>query len=526
MSSPSFGKIHTAQGRRGRQRPYDVLISTIDELGQEATNTNDINRRLTRRTHSSKNLKDGSELVWPPRLRVLICFNINELIIIPREAALLEGLYAHALLCVEQGRDLRRDIHRNKYIAESILRTTKKTRTMKQVGSRLQQLATTSKDERLTSIILYGYVPEAVVKSLISTCPRFTTPDLLGFMDETLRLPVTVMSTSARYPSLFPEVVLGKSTQAIQLRTVAGFQPQTHIRFGMDPTVLLLSPIELASPSTWEVFRENKPYWTAATMLRPDGIHEGNYRYITSIAIDLWEAISADMNSRNGECIEWTIVHLIYRLEDDPNHPFAELVYTFEPVTSKPTLLVERSTDNSKCPFRYMHMIHPPSKPTAKSKGFPGTPLPKKKKNPPIPGTFIEENIEVILKRQTKKSLKSSSDDHPSEITETANMNTRYISSLSMTNVHTITSNHTHSQSPQPPLQRMYSVESHLPHLYSDETDTFYPNPGHTTVQPWQSTVDNNSRETPDNEEPSHPSANYVYSINGECMGHYPIPDY
>ncbi|KAJ7462833.1 hypothetical protein B0H11DRAFT_1923236 [Mycena galericulata] len=518
MSSPSFGKIHTAQGRRGRQRPYDVLISTIDELGQEATNTNDINRRLTRRTHSSKNLKDGSEPVWPPRLRVLICFNINELIIIPREAALLEGLYAHALLCVEQGRDLRRDIHRNKYIAESILRTTKKTRTMKQVGSRLQQLATTSKDERLTSIILYGYVPEAVVKSLIDLSalyyPRSTwihgrDPTTSGHCHvHQCPLPFAVPGGRVR------KIDSGHSTPD------RGGLPASNshtFRHGSD---------KLASPSTWEVFRENKPYWTAATMLRPDGIHEGNYRYITSIAIDLWEAISADMNSRNGECIEWTIVHLIYRLEDDPNHPFAEIVYTFEPVTSKPTLLVERSPDNSKCPFRYMHMIHPPSKPTAKSKGFPGTPLPKKKKNPPIPGTFIEENIEVILKRQTKKSLKSSSDDHPSEITETANMNTRYISSLSMTNVHTITSNHTHSQSPQPPLQRMYSVESHLPHLYSDETDTFYPNPGHTTVQPWQSTVDNNSRETPDNEEPSHPSANYVYSINGECMGHYPIPDY
>ncbi|KAJ7495944.1 hypothetical protein B0H11DRAFT_1910230 [Mycena galericulata] len=179
------------------------------------------------------------------------------------------------------------------------------------------------------------------------------------------------MSTSAHYPSPFPEVMLGKSTQAIQLRTVTGFQPQTHKRCGMDPTILLLSPVQLASPSTWEVFREKKPYWTAATMLRPNGIHEGNYRYITSIAIDLWEVISADMNFRNGERIEWTIVHFVYRLEDDPNHPFAELMYTFEPFTSKPTLL-ERSPDNSKDPFRYMHMIHSTSRPTARSIFFPG----------------------------------------------------------------------------------------------------------------------------------------------------------
>ncbi|KAJ7490167.1 hypothetical protein B0H11DRAFT_1912185 [Mycena galericulata] len=425
MSYASLGKIHTYQDQRDHKQPYNVSISTIGNLGQEVTAQNDKNHRLTRRA-LCKILRDGSEPVWPPHLRVLTRFNIGELIIIHRETALLEGLYAHALLCAEQGRDLRRETHRNKYISEHIFRTTNKKRSMKQVSSRLQQLASASKDVRLTSILLNGYVPEAVVKSLASelSCAALNTSEL-GFTGRTIRLPVTIVSTSARYPSLVPEVMLGELTQTIQLRTMTGFEPHTHIRRGMDPTIILISPIQLASRSTWEVYREKKPYWTTSTMLVPTGVHEGRYQYSTSIAADLWDVISADVNFLSGECIEWMIVHSVFHLEDGPNHPFAELVYTFERLISEATLQ-EDGHNYRKDPFRYMRVVCPPSNPTAQSIFFPGTPSPKKDDMPPILGTFVDEKMELILskrmrrptKKSLKKSLKPSPDIHSNEDSE------------------------------------------------------------------------------------------------------------
>ncbi|KAJ7482351.1 hypothetical protein B0H11DRAFT_1915266 [Mycena galericulata] len=406
MSYASLGKIHTYQDQRDHKQPYNVSISTIGNLGQEVTAQNDKNHRLTRRA-LCKILRDGSEPVWPPHLRVLTRFDIGELIIIHRETALLEGLYAHALLCAEQGRDLRRETHRNKYISEHIFRTTNKKRSMKQVSSRLQQLASASKDVRLTSILLNGYVPEAVVKSLASelSCAALNTSEL-GFTGRTIRLPVTIVSTSARYPSLVPEVMLGELTQTIQLRTMTGFEPHTHIRRGMDPTIILISPIQLASRSTWEVYREKKPYWTTSTMLVPTGVHEGRYQYSTSIAADLWDVISADMNFLSGQCIEWMIVHSVFHLEDGPNHPFAELVYTFERLISEATLQ-EDGHNYRKDPFRYMRVVCPPSNPTAQSIFFPGTPSPKKDDMPPIPGTFVDISFDV---RETPKRKHST---HP-----------------------------------------------------------------------------------------------------------------
>ncbi|KAJ7429215.1 hypothetical protein B0H11DRAFT_2414112 [Mycena galericulata] len=305
------------------------------------------------------------------------------------------------MLCAKEGRDLRKEIHRNKYIAEIIFRKTNKTRTIKQVSSRLQQLAGTSKDERIISIILHGYVNEAVVVSLISTDPPFPAPLAeLGFNSRTVQILVTVMSNSAPYPSLAPEVTLGMSPQSIRLQTMTAFQPCTRLRDGMDPTIILLSPVQLMLYSTWEVSRENKPYWTASTILKPDGICEGKYRYITSIAGDLWKW---------PECIDWTILHLLFRCEDVPNYPFAEIMYTFESFISEPKMV----PNSSKNPFRYIHMVCPPSRPTPESTFFPGTPLPKKEDVPLIPGTFIEENIALILTKRTRKLTRKSPKSSP-----------------------------------------------------------------------------------------------------------------
>ncbi|KIM37328.1 hypothetical protein M413DRAFT_13473 [Hebeloma cylindrosporum] len=94
--------------------------------------------RTGRRSYKSKQrMRDGSkEAVWPPEL----------------EEALLEGLRMYRPVS-KTGRPLRRFTKRNCFIANYIKEHTSQSRTPKQVGSRLQQLTESCKDEEIIRLI-------------------------------------------------------------------------------------------------------------------------------------------------------------------------------------------------------------------------------------------------------------------------------------------------------------------------------------------------------------------------------------
>ncbi|KAJ7157045.1 hypothetical protein C8R43DRAFT_949275 [Mycena crocata] len=246
------------------------------------------------------------------------------------------ALYQHHLLygTSEIGRRHKDFANRNLFISRVILNRTNQIRTPKQVGSRLQQLRGTTRDERVIRILNRGYVDEEEVKALAMLLPSMTTAvNGAAINGELIEVSVVVELESGRYPSPCPEIILEPSVQSVQLRTLVDFQPQTRLFGQMDPSVVLLSPVALVVYSTFEVFKDSKPYWTSSTLLVSDGLQNGQWRYSTSVALELWSVISALPSRSGGKWIEWTVLHTIFRA--DPTSvrqraPFAELSYKFE----------------------------------------------------------------------------------------------------------------------------------------------------------------------------------------------------
>ncbi|PPR07739.1 hypothetical protein CVT24_003737 [Panaeolus cyanescens] len=85
-----------------------------------------------------KMTKSKKEAVWPQHL----------------ESALLKGLRKYKPASTKDPRHLLRFPRRNRFISEYIYETTGRVRTAKQVGSRLQQLRETCRDQRILDLIL------------------------------------------------------------------------------------------------------------------------------------------------------------------------------------------------------------------------------------------------------------------------------------------------------------------------------------------------------------------------------------
>ncbi|KAG7093404.1 hypothetical protein E1B28_007086 [Marasmius oreades] len=100
---------------------------------------------IVRSRKTWKTLKSNKQLVWAPQV----------------EAALIEGLEKYRPSSITDPLTLKRFPKRNRWIAEYIFRTTGQQRTAKQVGSRLQQLTNTCKDERILRLLSRReYTPE------------------------------------------------------------------------------------------------------------------------------------------------------------------------------------------------------------------------------------------------------------------------------------------------------------------------------------------------------------------------------
>ncbi|KAJ7080090.1 hypothetical protein C8R43DRAFT_965775 [Mycena crocata] len=304
-------------GRRGRGYrcgPYGETVTTVADLGrnftEEETEEFHRQRRITQRVYC-KNVKGCSKPVWPLQV----------------EAALMEGLYQYSLsqvgsAGVQCGKKYQR---RNRYIADFIRDTTNEERSCKQVGSRIQQLQISAKDDRIVRLLKSYHIPEDEVKPLTMTLPlikaRYNGD---GLSTGPIQVPVIIASRSAQFPSLPPEILLEPSVSSIRLRVIEDFRPSTSIISQMDPTIAILTPIALMLRSTLEVSKNKKPLWVSATILVPDA--------------DLWPLLSQLLMSEPGhldgeECGQWTILQRVFRANargTDRDTPLAVVSYAFE----------------------------------------------------------------------------------------------------------------------------------------------------------------------------------------------------
>ncbi|KAJ6623995.1 hypothetical protein B0H10DRAFT_762027 [Mycena sp. CBHHK59/15] len=334
-------KIKTARATRSYQRsPGYVSISTIDDLGKHYTDEEREKYKhqlevLGRK--SFKNLKGLSEAVWAPQM----------------EAALLQGLerYNAYISAKEAATKYKGNPHRgrNTFISSFIFQKTNQHRTTKQIGSRLQQLKSSTKDHRIKGLIMGSPVPEVELEPLMSTRPLAlaTSPNFTA--DRPIRLPIRILPQSARYPSPTPELVLGSPPQSIQLRTLPEWKTSTRIIRGMDPVVTLISHYPLKAHSFFEMHFGGKLRWTSTASLNPVGTSEGTWHYDTSIAGNLWDKFKFCESLQYVEC---TVTQSVFRSDGETpaqDVPFAEIVYTFEPDQTRPDLdtLIQRYNERT-----------------------------------------------------------------------------------------------------------------------------------------------------------------------------------
>ncbi|KAJ7490406.1 hypothetical protein B0H11DRAFT_1912372 [Mycena galericulata] len=288
---------------------HGTLSLRLDGREQEKT-ASERQTRLTRRSFY-RCVEDAKEPVWS----------------FPLEAALIKGLCGHYLTCTNPGTNNPRQ--RNRYIAQIILETANKLRSCKQISSRLQSLKGSTRDERVKRLIEGEYVDEKDVRSLMESQWSMTSPHALP-TTECMHMLVVVESKSATYPSLAPEIVLGTGQLKIQLQTLPDSRPYTEALSGMDPTINLTSAEALNLWASFEVCRDNKPYWTSPTNLVPSGTRDGRWIYASSIAAMLWDVIS-DRLRKDGLHTKWTVLHSIFRATDRDRHtPLAEITFEFE----------------------------------------------------------------------------------------------------------------------------------------------------------------------------------------------------
>ncbi|KAJ6463114.1 hypothetical protein C8R47DRAFT_1238607, partial [Mycena vitilis] len=233
--------------------------------------------------------------VWPPEL----------------EAGLLQGLCNHAVLHgrYEHIGSVKKNLYRNGFVSHFIYKTTNKVRTPKQIGSRLQQLRGSTKNDDVLDLIDSRQVSTEQIQRILSlTCtphPAPAPPSQLttGVVSHgsNRRISITVESDSDHHPSMPPEIMLLSPPKAIRLRMPADCQPAyADVIFGMESTVVLLSPTALSLHSTLKLFKDKIMCSTSVAPLVPDGTQSGQFRYAASFPHDMWQDL--ELSQHDGEC--------------------------------------------------------------------------------------------------------------------------------------------------------------------------------------------------------------------------------
>ncbi|KAL0572393.1 hypothetical protein V5O48_009571 [Marasmius crinis-equi] len=334
--------------------PSPTLVDNLRLYGEDETKpskelgTKEVFRDVVKGRKSWKTLK-GGEMVWPPEL----------------EAALLEGLASYQPDDSRETRLLGRFPMRNRYISAYIYQKTGKSRTAKQVGSRLQQLrdtcgtkklqhllspcrkgatSATSKNFQYNSLQRYGLSAESPSSS-DNSAPNSPVSET---SDPTWRqsLPSPVM-----YICLLPENSYDSRLSSEDSSSISSIGAETRPRsiHHIDPTLTFTSysPLDPSARSLFEVYhsqkqlvhREECPLQSSQLSGADE---EGRYLYSTSLIPGFWDAIcnvtgrrsslalsKQGTNPSSSDPTEYTIKHKVVKdIALNPS-PLFSAVYKF-----------------------------------------------------------------------------------------------------------------------------------------------------------------------------------------------------
>ncbi|KAJ7573995.1 hypothetical protein C8J56DRAFT_476351 [Mycena floridula] len=264
--------------------------------------TQHVLRTIVKGRKSWKTLR-GGEIVWPPEL----------------EAALLEGLESYQPDDSRETRLLGRFPLRNRFISDFIYQKTGKTRSPKQVGSRLQQLRDTCGGKQLLNLLCPSWRPGVQPSNQIyRSSPRYegsgsdtsgpTSPTSSTELD--LPGPASRLSPAVIYIDILPREEGQRSSSSSSGRSSGHSSPEcspatldsfpgTPRRLEcIDPTIVLLSrtPIQATSSST--VLCDGSVVHTDLTALELKQISSqapetlsGAYLYASRLAPRFWNTL-------------------------------------------------------------------------------------------------------------------------------------------------------------------------------------------------------------------------------------------
>lgn len=135
---------------------------------------------------------------------------------------------------------------------------------------------------RVVQKLIKGSATVADLTSLMGTRPTILSNTRISYA----RLSIKVCRAGAPYPSLVPQIVLGRALlYTIQLQTFDEWQPSADSVCGMDPTVILLSPVPLHFETKFQILKHGYLHSCSTSLLpQPSDAVNGMCRYTTSIA--------------------------------------------------------------------------------------------------------------------------------------------------------------------------------------------------------------------------------------------------
>ncbi|KAF7373015.1 TEA domain-containing protein [Mycena sanguinolenta] len=244
---PHGPSCHTSWSIRGGQMAMDVFQSVLN-------------------VHKSWKTLPGGEAVWPPAL----------------EAALIEGLEHYQPDDCRETRVLGRFPMRNCFIAEYIFRTTGKRRSAKQVGSRLQQIRDSCRDEKLLRLL--SHMPQRTHAGAFA--PNNNFPSLNQASPN-----ISSIRHTAVHINILPD---GATEESNHLQTEAEVSVRPPCRISsINPTVAFSSSSLIEAESRSAVYVAGRIVHTETTpltLVAPG--HSSGFIYSTTLVPNYWEVIS------------------------------------------------------------------------------------------------------------------------------------------------------------------------------------------------------------------------------------------
>ncbi|KAJ7622221.1 hypothetical protein FB45DRAFT_1006225 [Roridomyces roridus] len=252
----------------------------------------------------------GGETVWPPEL----------------EAALVEGLEKYVPDDSRETRMLGRFPRRNRYISEYILKKTGKSRTAKQVGSRLQQLRESCTEQKLLHLLSPFCEPA-------ETSPP--PPDASSSFEDLYKSPPS--RHTVIYIDILPEGSMERATSPSPWSDDGDvIRASAHPRrlHEINPTVSFTSRTPLIAHSQFTVYSEDLILHAESVALELVGKQaDGSFIYSTVLVPQYWPTI---LNSPDPS--RFTIFHEVIRDSDASLVFSATYKFSYPAMTLSPPL--------------------------------------------------------------------------------------------------------------------------------------------------------------------------------------------